>query len=201
MSSIAYELLVDLAEGRLSADDATALRAQVAADPTAQAELAAIERLVGLMRGDTSVDTPAHVINRALRLVRRAEAPTLPPALRRLIATLRSDSWRMPLAGAGLRTSQTWPRALLLNAGDRELDLQISPYGNLWRLQGQILGAEEAGHVGLNGGERHISAALNEHGEFTLPPVSPGRYTLIITQGDVEIIVPELELGPSSTPS
>lgn len=199
MSSIPYEQLVDLAEGRLAGEAAAALRARAAADPAARSQLAALENLIGLMRSDDSVDAPDHVINRALRLMRRPAAAPQPTPLRRLVAALQRDSWRMPLAGVGLRAEQTWPRALLLSAGDRELDLQISPHGELWRLQGQILGPEEPGSIELTYAGRRLSMPINELGEFALPPLSAGRYTLTIIQGDLAIVVPELELGPSST--
>lgn len=198
MQPIPYELIVDLAEGRVDPADAAALRARVAADPAARAQLASLEALVGLMRDDASVDAPDYVINRALRLIRRpAAAPALGP-LQRLIAVLKMDSWQAS-AAAGLRSSQVWPRALLLSAGDRELDLQIGPRGEGWQLSGQVLGPEERGTVLLSSGSVRLSVALNDLGEFVLPPVAAGRYVLLVSQGEREIIVSDLELGPSSS--
>jgi anti-sigma factor RsiW len=196
MEQIPYDLLVDLAEGRVSNADAAAIRARIALDPPSQQELARLEALVALMRSDDSVDAPDHVINRAIRLLRRPAAERPPSLLRRMVATLMSDSWQASMA-TGLRALTTWPRALLLSAGDRELDLQIAPHGERWQLRGQVLGAEEAGEVALGEGEGQVIVSLNELGEFTLPPVATGRYTLVVTQGGLEIVVPDLELGPS----
>jgi anti-sigma factor RsiW len=202
MEPIPYELIVDLAEGRLPQTDAAAIRARIAADPAAQAELAKAEALVQLMRSDESVDAPEHVISRALRLVRRGAAVQRPSLLRTIIAALTSDSWQAPQsAAAGLRALTPWPRALLLSAGDRELDLQIAPHGDRWQLRGQMLGTEEGGTAALERAGVRVDVALSELSEFTLPPVAAGRYTLVITQGELEIIVPDLELGPSPTQS
>lgn len=201
MQPIPFELLVDLAEGRLAPLEVAELRARIAADPLAQAELAAIEELIGLMRSDDSIDAPEHVIGRALRLMRQPLASPAPGALRRLVATLRNDSWQPPRLAAGFRSVQAWPRALLLSAGDRELDLQIGPRGAQWELRGQVLGPEEPGVVVLSNTDERVTAALNELGEFVLPPVAAGRYTLTLTQDDLEIVVPDLELGPSSNQS
>lgn len=71
MSKVTQEQLIDLAHGRLSAQVAAALRTQIAADPALSAEFAAVEELISLMRSDTSVDAPEHVIARAVRLMRR----------------------------------------------------------------------------------------------------------------------------------
>jgi anti-sigma factor RsiW len=196
MQPIPYESLVDLAEGRLTPTEAQHLRARIAADPMAQAELAELERLIALMRADHFEDAPDHVINRAIRLMRPAPAAEQ-GALQRLIAVVMNDSWRTPMA-AGFRSASAWPRALLLSAGDRELDLQIRPTGERWQLFGQVLGPEEPGTVVLSVADHQVTTTLNELGEFILPPVLTGRYTLTLRQGQREIIVPNLELGPSS---
>jgi anti-sigma factor RsiW len=199
MEPVPYELLIDLAEGRLAETEAAALRARIVDDPLARARLSELEELISLMRADDSVDAPEHVVARAARLARRPEPTRQQPALRRLIALLTSDSWRGAGAGAGLRSLQAWPRAILLKAGDRELDLQIGPRGERWQLSGQVLGPEAPGSVTLSGPGDRVSATLNEIGEFTMPPVPAGFYTLTVTQDDLEIIVPSLEIGPSST--
>jgi hypothetical protein len=199
MQRITFEQLVDLAENRLAADEAAALRARIAVDPVAQAELRTITELIGVMRNDDSVDAPEYVINRALRLARRPADPQAPALLERLVAVLRNDSRRQ--AAAGLRSQQAWPRALLFSAGEYELDLQIIAYGELWQLRGQLLGPEAAATVLLQGENGSSSAELNDLGEFVLPPVTAGRYRLLLVQDAREIVVPNLELGPLPTPN
>lgn len=198
MPSIPYETLVDLAAGRIDPNEAEELRTRIAADASALAQLTALEELIGLMRDDTSVDAPEHLIDRAARLIRRPAARPEAGPLQRLVALLKGDSWRTPLLATGLRAVQAWPRALLLYAGDRELDLQIGPAGGRWQLLGQVLGPEEPGTVELTGPAERVTGQLNELGEFVLPPVRAGRYTLIVTLSAIEIVVPDLEMGPSS---
>lgn len=199
MERVSYDLLVDLAEGRLPDAEASALRAQIAADPVAQARLVELEDLLGLMRSDDSVDAPEHVIARAARLMRRVEPAQRPGQLRRLITMLSTEGWRTPGLAAGLRSLHAWPKAILLKAGDRELDLQVGPRGERWQLSGQVLGPEAPGTVTLSGPGARVSAELNELGEFTLPAIPAGYYTLTVSQTDLEIVVPNLEIGPSST--
>jgi anti-sigma factor RsiW len=71
MQPIPYELLVDLAEGRVAPAEAAQLRARIDTDPTARAELAELERLIELMRTDRSEDAPEHVIAQAVRILQR----------------------------------------------------------------------------------------------------------------------------------
>jgi anti-sigma factor RsiW len=197
MQRITFEQLLDLAENRLSANEAAALRARLAGDPAAQAELQTIMDLITLMRSDDSVDAPDYVINRALRLARRPAEPQAPALLERLVAMLRNDSWQQ--AATGLRSQQAWPRALLFSAGDYELDLQIVAHGELWQLRGQLLGPEAVGTVLLQGDQGSNSAELNDLGEFVLPPLPSGRYRLLLVQDAREIVIPNLELGPLPT--
>lgn len=199
MEYVPDELLVDLAEGRLPEAEATALRAQIAGNPRARARLAEFERLIGLMRADDSLDAPEHIIARAARLVRQTQPAPRQTPLRRLIALLAADSWRSPELSAGLRSLHAWPRAMLLRAGDRELDLQVGPRAERWQLSGQVLGPEAPGTVTLSGPGDRVSVSLNDLGEFALPPVPAGHYTLTVTQSDLEIVVPNLEIGPSSS--
>ena len=193
MPRIVYNQLADLAEGRLPAAAAAALRRRVAADPAAAAELAALEELIALMRGDDSVAAPEPVIARAVRLM-RPPAPA-PGPLARLVATLRGDSRQLPLA-AGLRAGQGAPRSLAYSAADWDLDLQLTPQAGRWQLQGQLLGPELAGSVTLSGGGASLTAPINGLGEFRLPPVEAGRYSLLLQLDTRQIVVEALELGP-----
>ncbi len=197
MQQITYDKLVDLVEGRLTEAEAAALRTRIAAEPSAQAEVAALTELFALMREDDSVDAPEHVIQRALRLMpQTASRPA--DAVRRFVASLIRDSWRAPQLAPGLRAGNRWPRSLLLRAGDRELDLQITPSGEQWQLAGQVLGPEAPGSATLSGPGGDVTASLNALGEFVFPPLQMGRYTLTLRHDDLEINVPELEIGPET---
>lgn len=192
-----YNLLVDLAEGRTGGSAGERLRGRLSADPEAQAELARITALLGLMRADDSVDAPPHVIGRALRRLRRPAPPEAPGLIRRVFAALRNDSWEPPLA-LGLRVELPGPRDLAYSAGDCDLDLQIVPRAGRWQLRGQILGAYRAGAAELRGQGATVTAPVNELGEFTLPAVAAGRYALTLRLSERELIVAGLDLGPAA---
>jgi hypothetical protein len=189
-SDINYEQLVDLAEGRIASADANMVRQQIANTPAAS-ELAALDRLVQLMRSDKSEDAPSYVIQRALRLMRQP-APER-GGLRRLLALVQFDSYHQPLA-AGVRSGPDAVRQMLFVAEDTELDLRIVPENGLWRIAGQVLGADTAGSITLSGAEADHEVALNELSEFQLPPVHKGSYSLILRTGTYEIVA-EMEIG------
>jgi anti-sigma factor RsiW len=192
--NITYEQLVDLAEGRLPATEAAALRQIVAADPAARAELRALEDLITLMRSDNSVAAPEHVIARAVRLMRAPGSAPTTNVLQRIVAILRGDSRQLPIT-AGLRSGQA-VRSLTYSAAAWDLDLQLTPQAGRWQLQGQLLGPELAGLIELDGNVGSFTAAINELGEFSLPAVEAGVYTLRIRLDVHEIIVAPLELEP-----
>lgn len=195
MQGLPYELLVDLAEGRLPAQEAATLRTQLASDPAAAAELTALETLIDLMRSDQGEDAPEHVIARAARLVRSPSPTPAPNLLQPIIAMLRGDSWQMPLA-AGLRAGSGAPRSLAYSAEAWDVDLQLDRQPGGWQLRGQLLGPELTGSVVLNGGEAPITAEISELGEFALPPLQAGIYTLQLQLGERTIVIEQLELGP-----
>ncbi len=192
------EQLVDLAEGRLGADATTALRAQIITDTTAQANLATIERLIGLMRSDTSIDAPEHVVARALRLMQTPAVAPRPTPLSRIVAVLLSDSRHQPLS-AGLRSESSNTRSLIYNAAEHELDIEIVPRAGRWHIRGQIFGPELDGNVTIDGDAGEQNAPISEMGEFCLPPVETGTYTLLVQLGARAIVVHGLDLGSSTT--
>lgn len=194
MPKPSFEQLVDLAEGRLPAAEALALRQQIAADPAAAADVAALEDLFALIASDEGEDAPEYVIARALRLVRPL-APAQPPSLlERIVAVLRSDSRQRPLA-AGLRSGEATTRSMSYSAEAWEMDLELAPRAGGWQLRGQLLGPELAGTIELRGEQSAQTATINALGEFTLPPVPPGSYALVVRLDARELVIEQLELG------
>lgn len=199
MTTPSYEQLVALAEGRLPPEEQASVQVQVAADPAVAAEVVRLQHLFALMGSDDSMDAPAHVINRALRLMRSPVPPTAPSLRQRLVAALRFDSTQTPLA-MGVRQEAAAGRSLLMSAGDYDLDLRVTPAGGTgWQVSGQVLGPEEepGGQVELRGTAGSVTAMLNALQEFVLPPVPTGTYELVLYQAGLEIVVPGLELGSS----
>jgi hypothetical protein len=193
-TDIPYELLVDLAEDRLSPAERDRALARVAADPQAAAELAALRGMVDLMRDDTSEDAPDHVINRALRLFDRPAPAASPGLVQRLVAALRFDS-AQGLPAFGLRSSEPGIRQLLFSAEGYDIDLRVTLHTGGWVVSGQVLGSDQRGSVMLSTADRVFTATLNDLSEFSFEPVPSGRYALTLRQDDLEVVVEDLEIG------
>jgi hypothetical protein len=198
MAKVTYAQLLDLAEGRLSEHTADTLRQQIVADPALSAEIAAIEELISLMRSDTSVDAPEHVIARAARLMHTPQPAPGPGLLQRLVARLHGPRAGQPLA-FGLRSEAGAERTLSYEAEEWDIALQLTPRAGRWYLRGQVLGPEITGSVTLEVGAVPLVAPVNALGEFALPPVEPGSYRLLIRAETREILVELLELEPLTT--
>ena len=189
---IAFDRLVDLVEGRLSATEQAAAHEHITVCDRCTAELAPLDRMIGLMRSDAGEDAPSYVVARAVRLLRPIETPGVSP-LRRVLAALQFDSVQRPLA-FGVRSTQTGPRQLLFAADDRDIDLRVTAQGALWSVGGQVLGPCEGGQVELQGPSGPLQASLDELCGFMLPPVPSGSYSLILRLDDVEVELPRLDL-------
>lgn len=190
--NVTYERLVDLAEGRLPQAQHAALLAQVQADPQLNAEYARLSRLIALMRTDDSVDAPEAVVARAIKLFQSRAAAPRPGLLRRLAALLTFDSAQAPLA-MGLRSASSGSRQLLFSAETCDIDVRVSPARDGWMIMGQVLGEEAPGVVRLNPSGMQVE--LNALGEFSLPVVPAGRYSLTLALPDQEIETPEFAVG------
>lgn len=198
---ISFETLVDFAEGRLDESERAAVTARLSGDPVATARLADIQQLMMLMRADaaTNEDAPSHVIQRASRLLRQRKAatPATPSLLRQLVAVLLHDSAVSPALGVRAG-GESATRQLLYAAESIDVDVRIAPQAGGFVVAGQMLGPESEGQVALAGDTAQVEATLNDLGEFMLPAVPAGRYTLTLRTGDAEVAFPALELGASA---
>lgn len=196
---IAFARLADLAEGRLTAEEAAGARAHLAGCADCSGQAAELERLTGLMRADASEDAPRDVLFNAIRLFRaRPTAAETPGLLRRFVASLSFDSGaRNPAYGLRSGATAAASRQLLFSAGDLDVDLRLAPSGEGWSVSGQVLGECAAGRAELfaDGDDAPAARAdLNDLCEFTLPTVAAGTYTLRLFVADAEIEVPGLSL-------
>jgi anti-sigma factor RsiW len=197
ITHIPFHRLVDLAEGRLPPDERERLQAHLAACGRCSREAAEIERLISLMRADTSQDAPRPVISRAVDLFRKSSSskPASPGVKQRITASLRFDS--LGLAPAfGVRSGEPSARQLLYSAESHDIDLRIEPAEPAWILSGQVLGESAAGGLAdLQGVERAIQTRLNEQSEFSFPPVPAGTYRLVIDLAGHDVEIDGLKIG------
>jgi hypothetical protein len=194
---VPFARLVDLVEGRLAPEEAAQLRAQIADDKRATADVRWLERVVAAMRRDAMWDEapPEEVVARAIRLFRPPDSSEPLNPLQRLRAMLQFDSLLVPQP-VGLRSGQTVERQLLFTAGELSVDLRIIPAGPLWSLVGQVLGpALGGGQAALAGSSTTAEAPLNGLSEFVLPSVPAGDYTLTLRLAGVELEVDRLHVG------
>lgn len=189
---ILLEDMVDFARGLLSGAEADALRGHVVSCASCSAQMARIERLLALAGADTSEEVPPELVARAVRLIRQRRAALAPPPRRLALATLRFDSAQAPLA-LGRRGGPGAARQLVFAGEQQDVDVRIKPSGAGWVVWGQLLGAVADGQAELAGPVR-VQATLNPLGEFSLPPVPEGAYTLLLQLQDVEISM-ALEIG------
>jgi hypothetical protein len=187
---ISFVRLVDLVDSRLAPDELAAARSHIATCLRCAAELAWLERVIGLMRTDTAEQPPAHVVAAAKRLF-QPPAPALRP---QLLAALQFDSARTPIA-PGRRAGTAAQRQLLFAVSDYLLDVRLVLDGSQWAISGQLLGANDGRKIELDGPAGTVQAALNELNEFALPPLPAGIYTLKLQLFASDIVVDGLEVG------
>lgn len=129
---------------------------------------------------------------KAERLMGQRSPMAQPAQRRRITAALRFDSLRMPIA-MGTRSQPTRERQLIFEAGLYDVDVRIEPDGVLWALSGALLGSDAGGQVELKG-PATVQTELNSLGEFSLPPMPSGTYSLTLRLDDVDVSM-ELVIG------
>lgn len=189
---IPLEDMVDLARSLLSSAEEDAIRTHVAGCASCTVQLARVEHMLELASADKSEQVPSELVARAVRLMRQRRAAPAPPTRQRTLAALRFDSARAPLA-LGRRGGPGAARQLVFSGEGQDVDVRIKASGASWAVWGQLLGAVADGQVELAGPVR-VRTTLNPLGEFSLPPVPQGAYTLLLQLQDVEISM-ALDIG------
>lgn len=196
-SHIPFGRLVDWVEERLTAEERAQLQRHLAECHQCHQEAARLQHIFQVARSDVDMDPRPEVVDRALRIFPLRPGPVATPLLQRIVAVLRLDSvQRSPVMG--VRSAAATPRRLLYSAGDYDLDMRLTPQENTeeWVITGQVLGSDNpTGHVVLQGTSEATQAPLATPGEFMLPPVPAGDYTLVVHLPDCAIAVESLKLG------
>lgn len=147
-------------------------------------------------------DAPEVLIQRAISLFeatpRRAPRALLP----RLLAVLQFDSGTASPLAHGMRAGGSDMRQLLFALPDCDVDLRVAPDDEgRCALSGQLLGPACQGVVfaqpeaAAGAGAPDVSAALNELGEFRLPPLPAGAWRLTFELADRTLELPLLHLA------
>jgi hypothetical protein len=185
---ISLESLIDVAEDRATSEAREAAMLHVAACSACHETLSRLQRLVVMMRNDTSQDAPRDLLVSAVNIFSPRTSP-----VRRILATLIFDS-RTAAPAFGMRSVRSVSRQLLYSAEETDLDLRITIQNEECRIAGQVIRDTCAGGlVEISGTTGGAEASLSELCEFTLPPIPTGKYALRLRMPDVEIEIPELE--------
>ena len=191
---IPFNRLIDLAEGHLAPGEQTQMQAHTSACSRCAAQLAWLERVIGLMRTNDYEEPPDHVAADISRVF-GSYNPSPSSSLRQhILAVLHFDSAQLPLS-VGRRSGSSTDRQLLFTAETLDLEVQITQSGSVWEVSGQVLNADARGLAELHGSAGDVRSTLNEAGEFLLTPVPPGRYALILHLTAAEIEIPGLKIG------
>jgi hypothetical protein len=157
-------------------------------------QLEKLRQTIGLMRTDTTDDTPVRLVQNARNVFRSRVASGVPSFVKRVVAALDFDSLTMAPA-FGLRSQAGGDRQLIYSTETADIEVRVSPENEV---DGQILGATncENRDVNLEGASFSASAKLNELCEFSFGFVPAGTYKLTVHLPDLLVETPQLELGP-----
>jgi hypothetical protein len=193
---IPFPELVDLAdENHATADE---VLQHLSACSQCSSALERLRQTIGLMRSDTTDDTPVRLVANARNIFRSRpvsrKAGREVSFAQRVVASLAFDSLTATPA-FGLRSQTTGGRQLIYSTETADIEVRVSPENEV---AGQILGARncENGDVNLESEGFSASAKLNELCEFSFGSVPAGTYKISVHLPDLLVETPELELGP-----
>jgi hypothetical protein len=205
----AWAELLDWLEGRLPADEAqaVALRLQAAGSAT----LADVDWLRAFQSACRSVRlaSPPPAVRAELRrrFARHAKLPAnSPPGLfARLVAALTYDS-RAQWASAGLRSASglASERQLIYATPAAEVEVALTlqaattPDARLLNIRGQVFAPGEPVPVYavqlLRAETEAALATTNDLGEFSWAAIPAGEYSLVLSTGEHEVLLPSIQL-------
>lgn len=153
-----------------------------------------LEKIISLMERDDSIDAPQDTLRWAKNLfaVRAAE----PGTLRRWIAVLVSELAPGRPAFGERSAAAGKARQLLYQAGDAAFEVEITPKGKSFELNGQFLGEFQEGSIAVLSSEDGSSeCGLSEVGGFIFDKVAKGNYDLVVRTEAGEFAVEGLAVG------
>ena len=160
-------------------------------------QLEKLRQTIGLMRSDTTDDTPVKLVQNARDVFRtravKKEASREPSFVRRVVASLAFDSLTAP--AFGMRSQKGGGRQLIYSTETADIEVRVSPENEI---AGQILGATncENRDVNLESDSFSASTKLNELCEFSFGSVPAGVYTISVHLPELLVETPQLNLGP-----
>jgi len=198
-----FQQIVDWLEGQLPPAEAQAVAASLTADPAAQETAEWLQQFLALSQQITLTRPPASVRS-ALRheFDQRQRQTDQPSRWQRLTARLTFDSNRQ-LAIAGMRTAVLDDKVqqFVYATPAVEVALHLQPRaGDDFDLHGQVFPLAETADtlyaVQLCQQESDIATtATDDLGEFSFSAVAGGRYELILSSDQLEVVIAPVEFS------
>jgi hypothetical protein len=197
-SSLAFETLLDLIEGRLPAEAASDLSMRLGqADAQTQRDADWLRAFVSTSNRVTIAPPPPEVHSALLAIYRPAPLGAL---LRQVTALLAFDSAAQP-AMAGMRSGDTRSRQLIFACDLAEVAVTVRPSRQADRLDvnGQIfprdLASADTLVVQLALADDLLDISLpNDVGEFSFTELPPGAYTLSMSADGNQIAIEQFDV-------
>lgn len=147
------------------------------------------------METDDSVDAPADSVKWVKNIFRSRAAGPERTLLRRVIAVLQAEIGTGQPAFGERSASASTSRQILYAAEDAAVDLRMRETGQTIAISGQVIGEGFENASVILAGEEQYLVATNELAEFEMMDIAKGSYTLLIANGETEIVVKNIELG------
>jgi len=206
MKCVRTEQLLDFTQGRAEAATAERIREHLDGGcRRCQGNLDWLHKIVRLAATDESVEPPAWVFNRAVRLFNEHGPHRTPSFLERLVASLTFDSLaQVQLAGA--RQSGQATRQCLYQAGEWDVDLsfEVGEESEFINITGQVLASRgEVSQVAglpvqlIQAGQTLASTVTDRLGEFAFDRVAGGEYDLKIDLPNYEVWIEHVDVKVS----
>lgn len=158
-------------------------------------EEAKLDRIIGRMRLDDSVDAPLDSIKYAKNLFRTRDV-SKSTLVRRVLAALRVDLTPGSAAFGERSGTAEKARQMLYESGDIAVDLRISPAEKDFEIRGQILGdGFENCAVEIKNTLATGNTTTDELSEFRLIGLPTGQYTLFIRNLETEVVIENIAVG------
>ena len=154
-----------------------------------------IEHIVSRMQTDLSTDAPADALKYVKGLFRTRVPEPRASLVRRVLAVMSVDLAPNRAAFGERSGTGGTARQVLFESGDNAVDLRITAAGAGFEIRGQILGdGFENGHVTIAGNLKTIDTEINAAGEFKLPELPSGDYSITVRGTDAEIFIEQISL-------
>jgi hypothetical protein len=204
VDSVNITQLVDWLEGRLTAEEEQAVAVAVQSNETLQTTVAWLRSFLDLSQATILMEPPGELLLGTTATFREYAGGKRPAGwLKRLTATLTSDSWQRSVLTGTRRTGlNAAPRQLVYRADfiDIVLNTRADAKTGQLDLLGQVFPHHEANLISftiqLLQQERESALTYTDAlGKFTCTELEAGVYTLIARGDRVEMILDDVELS------